>query len=178
MQNICWFNGVAQNNGTLSGAGSIIKTGENIIYRSTFNCGMGTNTRDELLGVWASLTLAYKLDIDHLQVLGDSKILVDWLTISVIFLLHLLWARWRRLGLSYHSSKILDLSAYIGKRIWKLTLSRRKLFMFRKGGYTSTNGRMGRRAPHLHFTFISYINYDWGSLVLFFFVLSMVSLCT
>jgi ribonuclease HI len=79
LKNICWFDGAAQNNGTLSGAGGLIKIGENIIYRWTFNYGMGTNTRAELLGVWATLTLAYKLDIDQLQVLRDSKIVVDWL---------------------------------------------------------------------------------------------------
>jgi ribonuclease HI len=73
MHNICWFDGAAQNNGTLSGAGGIIKTGGNTIYRWTFNCGMGTNTREELLGVWATLSLAHRLDIDHLQLLGDSK---------------------------------------------------------------------------------------------------------
>ena len=40
---------------------------------------MGTNTRVEFLGVWASLTLAYWLGIDQLQVLGDYKIVIDWL---------------------------------------------------------------------------------------------------
>jgi ribonuclease HI len=79
MQNICWFDGVAQNNGTLCGVGGIIRTGGNTYYRWTLNCGMGANTRAELLGVWASLSLAHRLGIDHLQVLGDSKIVVDWL---------------------------------------------------------------------------------------------------
>jgi ribonuclease HI len=40
---------------------------------------MGTNTREELLGVWASLSLAHRLSIDQLQVFGDSKTLIDWL---------------------------------------------------------------------------------------------------
>jgi len=63
----------------MSGAGGLINIGENISYRWTFNCGMGSNTRDELLRIWSTLTLAYRLDIDQLQVLGDSKIVVDWL---------------------------------------------------------------------------------------------------
>jgi len=79
MHNICWFDGVAQKNGTLSGAGVIIKTRENTFYKWTFNCGMGTNTKAKLLGVWATLSLAHRLDIDQLQLLGDSKIVVDWL---------------------------------------------------------------------------------------------------
>jgi hypothetical protein len=46
----CWFDGVAQENGNLSGVGGIIKISRNTIYRWTFNCGMGSNTRAELLG--------------------------------------------------------------------------------------------------------------------------------
>jgi ribonuclease HI len=75
----CWFDGVAQENGILSGAGGIIKISRNTIYRWTFNCGMGTNTRAELLGVWATLSLAHRLGIDQLHVLGDSKTVIDWL---------------------------------------------------------------------------------------------------
>jgi ribonuclease HI len=44
-----------------------------------FQLREGTNTRAKLLGVWATLFLAHKLDIDQLQLLGDSKIMVDWL---------------------------------------------------------------------------------------------------
>jgi ribonuclease HI len=40
---------------------------------------MGSNTREELLGVWATLSLSHRLEIDQLQLLGDSKIVVDWL---------------------------------------------------------------------------------------------------
>jgi ribonuclease HI len=39
----------------------------------------GTNTRAELLGVWATLILATRLDMKDLQVYGDSKIVIDWL---------------------------------------------------------------------------------------------------
>jgi ribonuclease HI len=44
-----------------------------------FNCGEGTNTRAELLGVWATLILASRLDLTHIKVLGDSRIVIDWL---------------------------------------------------------------------------------------------------
>jgi len=76
---ICWFDGAAQENGILSGAGGIIKIFGNIIYRWTFNYGVGTNTRVELLGVWASLSLAHRLGMDQLQLLGDLKRVIDWL---------------------------------------------------------------------------------------------------
>jgi ribonuclease HI len=79
LASICWFDGATQANGLLSGVGGVIKLSGNIVYRWTLNCGSGTNTRVELLGVWASLTLAYRLGIDQLQVLGDSKIVIDWL---------------------------------------------------------------------------------------------------
>jgi ribonuclease HI len=79
LTSICWFDGAAQANGILSGVGGIIKISGNTIYRWTFNCGMGTNTRAELLGVWASLSLAHRLGIDQLQLLGDSKTVIDWL---------------------------------------------------------------------------------------------------
>jgi len=35
MENVCWFDGASQNNGSLCGAGGIIRTGENTFYRWT-----------------------------------------------------------------------------------------------------------------------------------------------
>jgi ribonuclease HI len=57
----------------------VIKINDHSTYRWTLNCGNGTNTRAELLGVWASLTLASRLSITDFLVLGDSKIVIDWL---------------------------------------------------------------------------------------------------
>ena len=64
MDSIYWFDSASQANGILSGARGVIKIYGNTIYRWTLNCGMGINTRDELLGVWDSLTLAYRLGIE------------------------------------------------------------------------------------------------------------------
>jgi ribonuclease HI len=75
-----WFDGAARTNGSLSGAGGLIKTTHNTFYKWTFNCGPGTNTREELLGAWATLYLASRLYIESLQVLGDSSIVIDWLS--------------------------------------------------------------------------------------------------
>jgi ribonuclease HI len=79
LASVGWFDGATQANGILSGVGGVLKLSGNISYRWTLNCGPGTNTRVELLGVWASLILATRLGIDHLQVFGDSKIVIDWL---------------------------------------------------------------------------------------------------
>jgi ribonuclease HI len=42
------------------------------------NCGKGTNTRSELLSLWCILYFATYLKITQLQLLGDSKVIVDW----------------------------------------------------------------------------------------------------
>jgi len=45
-----WFDGASQSNGTQSGAGGMIRVSKYSQYRWTFNCGLSTNTRAELLG--------------------------------------------------------------------------------------------------------------------------------
>jgi hypothetical protein len=40
-----WFDGASQQNGSLSGAGGLIKVIQHSIYRWTLCCGPGTNTR-------------------------------------------------------------------------------------------------------------------------------------
>jgi ribonuclease HI len=74
-----WFDGASQQNSEHSGAGGVIKIREHTFYKWMINCGAGTNTRDELLGVWALLTLASPLFIYEINVLGDSRIVIDWL---------------------------------------------------------------------------------------------------
>jgi ribonuclease HI len=57
----------------------LIRISENSVYKWTFNCGTGTNTRAELLGAWATHILVVRLNIASIQVIGDSKIIIDWL---------------------------------------------------------------------------------------------------
>lgn len=40
--------------------------------------GGGTNSRVELIALWTLLEEATKKDIRHLQVYGNSKIVIDW----------------------------------------------------------------------------------------------------
>jgi ribonuclease HI len=74
-----WFDGAAQQNGKLSGVGGVIKINEQTEYRWTLNCGSGTNSKAELMGAWATLILASRLSVSDIHVLGDSKIVIDWL---------------------------------------------------------------------------------------------------
>jgi ribonuclease HI len=76
---LAWFDRAAQQNGTLCGVGEVLKIDDHTEYRWTLNCGRGTNSRVELLGAWATLILATRLSIFDLFVLGDSKIVIDWL---------------------------------------------------------------------------------------------------
>jgi len=50
-----------------------------LVYRWAFNFGQGKNTREKLLGVWETLTLATQLAIRDIPKLGDSRIIIDWL---------------------------------------------------------------------------------------------------
>ena len=74
-----WFSGATQSNGTQSGAGGLISVSKNSQYRWTFNCGSSTNIRAKLLGAWATLHLASRLNIKVLQILEDSRIVIEWL---------------------------------------------------------------------------------------------------
>jgi len=76
---VAWFDGAAQHNGLYCGAGGKITISPQTCYRWTLNCGQGSNMKAELMGAWASCTLASRLHISELLLLGDSKITIDWL---------------------------------------------------------------------------------------------------
>jgi len=40
-----WFDGETQSIGQQSGAGGVIRNSDHSVYKQTFNCGVGTNTR-------------------------------------------------------------------------------------------------------------------------------------
>jgi ribonuclease HI len=80
---ITWFDGDAQLDGSLCGAGGHFYISSHTSYRWTLNRGQGTNTKAELLGAWASLLLARRLNIEDLLLLGDSKVIIDWINDKV-----------------------------------------------------------------------------------------------
>jgi ribonuclease HI len=76
---IGWFDGATMSSGNNCGAGGRIKISEQKSYKWFINCGVGTNTKAELLGAWALLTLASRLSILEIHILGDSNIIIEWL---------------------------------------------------------------------------------------------------
>jgi ribonuclease HI len=73
------FDGAALANGECCGAGGFFKSHATRITKWFLNCGAGTNTKAELLGLWATLTLATLWSIEKIQILGDSKVIIDWI---------------------------------------------------------------------------------------------------
>jgi ribonuclease HI len=49
------------------------------VYRWHINGGVGTNSKAELLGAWVTLILANQWKIPKIQLMGDSKVIIDWL---------------------------------------------------------------------------------------------------
>jgi ribonuclease HI len=76
---VAYFDGAAQGNGRCSGAGGIIKVVATTGYKWHLNCGEGSNTKAELMGLWATLFIANYLSITKLQTLGDSKVIINWI---------------------------------------------------------------------------------------------------
>jgi ribonuclease HI len=73
------FDGVAKSDGTCSGAGGILRESTRMAYKWFFNCGIGSNTKAELIGAWTTLFIANLLSLSKLQILGDSKVIIDWI---------------------------------------------------------------------------------------------------
>jgi ribonuclease HI len=73
------FDGASSAGGLNCGVGGFIIGQDSSRYRWYINCGEGTNTKAELLGAWTTLTLANHLNIQNIQVMGDSKVVIDWL---------------------------------------------------------------------------------------------------
>jgi hypothetical protein len=69
---IAYFDGVTLSTGKCCGPGDIIRTLDSIVIKLHINCGAGTNTKEELMGTWDTLTIASLWSIQKIQVLGDS----------------------------------------------------------------------------------------------------------
>jgi ribonuclease HI len=73
-----FFDGASQDGGQKCGAGVFIKMNSSLSFRLKLNCGQGTNTRGELLSLWSLLFFADSRNFHQMQILGDSKVIVDW----------------------------------------------------------------------------------------------------
>jgi len=76
------FDGAALSNGLCCEARGTFKSHPSRITKWFLNCGVGTNTKAELMGLWASLTLASCWSINHLHVLGDSSVIINWINLN------------------------------------------------------------------------------------------------
>lgn len=65
--------------GLNSGVGGVLKINKICSYKWFINCGPRSNTRAELLGAWALLTLTNRLSIQWMHLIGNSKIIIDWM---------------------------------------------------------------------------------------------------
>ena len=48
------------------------------LIRLKFGIGSGTNKKEELLSLWSLLWFAKKRGVRCLQIVGDSKTVIDW----------------------------------------------------------------------------------------------------
>jgi len=76
---VAFFDGASEAGGLRCGVGGTLKCIEALDYRWYISCGVGTNTKVELMGAWASLLIASLLNIHRLQVMGDSIVTIDWI---------------------------------------------------------------------------------------------------
>ena len=76
---MAFFDGAALENGECCGAGGFFKSHATRITKWFLNCGAGSNTKAELLGLWVTLTLATLWSIEKSLNLGDSKVIIDWI---------------------------------------------------------------------------------------------------
>jgi hypothetical protein len=72
-----FFYGASEYEGSKCGARAILKCPDLGVYCLKMNCGPGTNTRGELLALWCILLFYHFKHIKSLQLIGESKIIID-----------------------------------------------------------------------------------------------------
>ena len=75
---IGYFDGASQDGGNKCGVEAILISPHLGRYNIIWNCGIGTNTRSDLLALWSILHFARSLGIDAIQIAGDSMVIVEW----------------------------------------------------------------------------------------------------
>ena len=71
-----FFDGAAA--GNLGGAGFVIYLSDSHILSFSLGCGSSTNTRSELLALWALLPVTKHMGIPLLTIFGDSLVIISW----------------------------------------------------------------------------------------------------
>jgi ribonuclease HI len=64
----------------MGGAGGILYCSESTFWKYKTGLGRSTNNRAEVIALKLILMLAVKKRIQKLQVMGNSKVVIDWIT--------------------------------------------------------------------------------------------------
>ena len=64
--------------GNIKGASFVILLSSTYFISYFLGCGRSTNTRSQLLALWALLTVSFHLGIPLLSVYGDSQVIISW----------------------------------------------------------------------------------------------------
>ena len=62
----------------LGGAGFVLYLSDSHFLGFSLGCGKSTNTRDELLALWALLAVSKLLGIPLQTIYGDSLVIINW----------------------------------------------------------------------------------------------------
>ena len=71
-----FFDGAAAKQ--IGGAGICIWLNDHHLFAFKLGCGCSTNTRAELLVLWASLRVAKDIGLPYLHIFGDSSVIINW----------------------------------------------------------------------------------------------------
>ena len=71
-----FFDGAATNN--IGGAGICLWLNEHHLLAFKLGCGSCTNTRAELLALWASLQVPKDIGLPYLHIFGNSSVIINW----------------------------------------------------------------------------------------------------
>ena len=72
-----FFDGAAAEN--LGGSGFVIYINDSHYFSFSMGCGRSTNTRAELLALWAILRVSFLMGIPMQLIYGDSMVIISWL---------------------------------------------------------------------------------------------------
>lgn len=72
------FNGASQGHPPSIGVGVVLFLNQSHYINIRYAPGGGSNNKAELIALWTLLETAKQKDVRKLQVLGDSKLVIDW----------------------------------------------------------------------------------------------------
>jgi ribonuclease HI len=135
-----FFYGASQDGGSRCGAGVVLKCPVLGVYSIKMNCGHGTNSQGEILALWCILFFAHFKQISCLQLVGDSKVIVDWFSYKnnmQVISLQPWMERIRQLSSNFQELKIQHIYR---SSIWQLICSLSRLWIWRKENYFLQKG--------------------------------------